>query len=79
MTKQCIEKKKSDIYYQEPFPDILSPANIWNILDDESNEEESSSNDYTWFTDNICLVISKLCNEREKHINTDYAVTGCIL
>ena len=49
------------------------------MSDDESNKEESSSNGYTGFSDNVCLVISKLWNEREKHINTDYAVTGWVL
>ena len=27
----------------------------------------------------ICLVISSLWNEREKHINTDYSMTACML
>ena len=44
-----------------------------------SDEEESSSNGYTGISDNLCLVILKLWNEREKHMNTDYAVTGCML
>ena len=79
MTKQRIEKKIPDIDYQELFPDISSPANIWNMSDDESDEEESSSNNYIVISDNICLVISKLWNEREKHINTDYHVTSCML
>ena len=30
ITKQCIEKTIYDIYYQKQFPDILSPANLWN-------------------------------------------------
>ena len=30
MSKQCIERKKSDIDYQMLFPDISSPASIWN-------------------------------------------------
>ena len=63
MTKHCIEETISDIYYQVLLPDISPPSNIWNIYDDEIDEEESSSNDYTGFTDNIFLVISKLCNE----------------
>ena len=79
MTKHCIEKTKSDLEYQRFSPDISSPANIWNIYDDESDEEESSSNDYNGFTDNICLIISKFWNERDKHINNDYDVNGCIL
>ena len=72
MTKQCIEKTKSDLDYQRVFHEILSPANIWNMSDDESDEEESISND-------ICFFISSLWNERGKHINTDYAVTGWML
>ena len=42
-------------------------------------EHESSSNDYTGVIKHICLVISKLWNEREKNINDDYAVTGWML
>ena len=57
MTKQRIGKIISDIDCQELFPEILSPANIWNISDYECDEEESSSNYYTGFTDYICLVI----------------------
>ena len=75
MNKQCIEKI-SDIDYQRLFPEILSPPNIWNESDDKSDEEESISNHCTSFSENICFVISNLCNEREKHINTDYSVTG---
>ena len=71
MTKQCIDIKKTDIYYQIVLPDILSPANIWNMSDDESDEEESISNDCTLYSENICFVISSLWNEREKYINTD--------
>ena len=79
LTKQCIEKKISDIDYQRLFPEILSPANILNELDDKSDEEESISNDCTLYSDNICFVVSNLWNEREKRINTNYAVTGCML
>ena len=61
------------------FPEISSSANIWNISDDESNEEESISNDCTLYSEHICFVISSLWNEREKHINTNYAVTGWML
>ena len=46
-TKQCIKKTKSDIDYKKSFPDISSPANIWNMSDDENDEEESISNDFT--------------------------------
>ena len=49
------------------------------MYDEKSDEEESSSNGYTGISDNICLVISKLWNKREKHINTDYAMTGWML
>ena len=49
------------------------------MSDDESYEEESISNDCTLYSENICFVISSLWNEREKHINTDYAVTGWML
>ena len=79
MTKQCIEKKISDIDYQRLFPDISSPANIWNELDDKSDEEESISKYCTLYSDHICFVISILWNRREKHINTDYSVTGWML
>ena len=47
MTKQCIDKTKSDIHYQRVLPDISSLANIWNMSDDENDEEESISNDFT--------------------------------
>ena len=40
MTKQCIEKTIYDVDYQKLFPEISSPANIWNLSDDKSNEEE---------------------------------------
>ena len=55
MNKQCIEKTKSDPDYQILFPDILSPANIWNMSDDESDEEESISNNCTLYSENIFL------------------------
>ena len=45
MTEQCIEKKKSELDYQRVSPDVLSLANIWNMSDDESDEEESTSKD----------------------------------
>ena len=79
MTKQFIEKTISDIDYQRLFPDISSPANIWNKSDDESDEEYSISNYCTAYSDNICFVISKLWNEREKHTNNDYSVNGLML
>ena len=62
MTKQYIEKIISDIYYQRLFPDISSPANIWNELDDESYEEESISNNCTSYSNNICFVVSEFWN-----------------
>ena len=79
MTKQCIERKMSDIDYQKLFPYIPATANICNQSDDESDEEESISNYYTLYSDNICFVISNFWNEREEHINTDYDVTGWLL
>ena len=48
-------------------------------MDDKIDEEESISNYCTSYSDNICFVISNLCNERDKHINTDYVVTGWML
>ena len=79
ITKQCIEKTISDIDYKKLFPDILSQTNIWNDSDNESDEEDSLSNGYTEYLDNIYFVISKLWNRIEKHINTDYDVTGWML
>ena len=49
MTKQCIEKTRLDLDYQTVLPDISSPSNIWNMSDDESDEEESMSNDCTLY------------------------------
>ena len=40
MTKQCIEKTIYDNDYQELFPDIRYLANIWNMSDEKSDEEE---------------------------------------
>ena len=34
MKKLCIEKTKPDLDYQRVFPDISSPANIWNMSDE---------------------------------------------
>ena len=79
MTKQCIEKTKLDLDYQIVFPDIFSPDNIWNMSDDESDEEELISNYCTLCSENNYFVISSLWYEREKHINTYYAVTGFML
>ena len=76
ITKQCIEKKIFDIDDQKLFPEILSPAIIWNESDDEMDGEESISYYYTKDSDETCFIISILWNQREKHINTDYAVTG---
>ena len=72
-------RKKFDLDYQRVLPDISSPVNIWNISDDESDEGESISNDCTLYSENICFVISRLWNVMEKHINTDYSVTGWML
>ena len=55
ITKRCIEKTKSDLDYQRVFPDIYSPANIWNMSDDESYEEESLSNDCILYSENVCF------------------------
>ena len=49
------------------------------MSDDESDEVESILNYCTLYSENICFVISSLCNEREKNINTDYAVTDWML
>ena len=65
ITYQCIEKKISGIDYQKLLPDISSPANIWNESDDDCNEEESLSNYYTEYSENICFVVSNLWNQRE--------------
>ena len=45
------------------------------MYDKKSDEEESSSNDYTGYSDNTCFSISKLWIEKSKLINTDYSVT----
>ena len=79
MTKQCIEKTKSDLDYHRVFPEVSSLANIWNKSDDKSGEEEPKLKDSILYYENICFVISNLWNKREEHINTDYAVTGWIL
>ena len=49
------------------------------MSDEECDEEDSISNYCTLYSENICFVISILWNEREKHINTDYTVTGWML
>ena len=79
MTNQCIDKTIYCIYYHRLFPDILSPSNIWNYSGDESDEQESISNYCTLYSDDICFAVSKFWNEREKHSNTDYSVTGWML
>ena len=79
MTKQCIEKTKSDLDYQGFFPEVSSLANIWNTSDDESDEEDPILKDSVLYSENICFVISNLWNKREEHINTDYDVTGWML
>ena len=50
-----------------------------NISDDKSDEEESISNDFTLYYENICCVVSSLLSKREEYINTDYTVNGWIL
>ena len=79
MTKHCIEKTRSDIYYQRGFPKVSSLANIWHTSDDESYEEEPTVKDSILYSKYIYFVISNLWNKREEHINTDYAVTGWML
>ena len=49
------------------------------MSDEESDEEESSSNGYTRTSDNVCIFVLKLCNEREKLINIYYDVAGWVL
>ena len=78
MNKQFIEIIISNIYYQKVFPDISSPDNIWNKSDDKCDKEESISYDYTNFQP-IYIFILKLWNQKEKHIYTNYAVTGWML
>ena len=79
MTKQCIEKTKSNLDYQRVFPDISALTNIWNMSDDKSDEEESISKHLPLYYEIICFVISSLWNKREEHINTDYDITGWML
>ena len=57
MTKQCIKKIKSDLEFQRVFPEVSSLSNIWNMSDDESDEEEPTSNDSIFYSENICFVI----------------------
>ena len=59
-TKQCIEKKISDIYYKGLFPDIKSTVNIWNMSDDKSGEKESLSKYHTNYSENICVLYKKI-------------------
>ena len=68
MTNRCINTKISDLDYTRLFPDISPPEYISNMLDGKSDVEESSSNDYTEYSENICFVISKLWIQREKII-----------
>ena len=49
------------------------------MSDDKSDEEESISNYFALYSENICFVIYSLWNKIEEHINTDYAVTGWML
>ena len=79
ITKQCIEKKKSDIDYQRVFPKVSSLANIWNTSDDGSDEEVPTLKHSILYYESICFVISNLWNKREEHVNTNYAVTGWII
>ena len=77
--KNSTLRKKSDLDYQRVFPDVSSLANIWNMSDDESGEEEPTSMDSILYYENICFVICSLWNKREEHINTYYSVTGWML
>ena len=58
--KTVHREKKSDLDYQRVLPDISSPANISNISDDESDEEESISKNLTLYSENVCFVICSL-------------------
>ena len=49
------------------------------MSDYKSDDEDSSSNNYTEYSDNIYFFVSKLCIEINKYTNTDYAVTGWML
>ena len=49
------------------------------MSDDKIDEEESSSNDYTGYSDYICSIIPNVWVVGKKHINTGYFVTGWIL
>ena len=49
-----------DIDDKKLFQDKNSTDNIWNMADDEIDEEESLSNDHTDYSENLCFVISKL-------------------
>ena len=48
------------------------------MSDEKIDEEESSPNDYTVYTQNICFIISNMWIERETHINTDYDINGWV-
>ena len=45
----------------------------------KSDKEYSVSNDSTAYSENICFIILQLWKEREIYINTDDAVTSCML
>ena len=68
MTKQCIEKTKSDLEYQRVFPDISSPDNIWNMYVGESDEEESISNNLTLYPEIFALLYTS-CEIKGRNIS----------
>ena len=47
--QEVMEKVHYYIYYKKILPDIILTYNIGNMSDDESDEEESLSNDYTYY------------------------------
>ena len=49
------------------------------MSDEESDDEESSSNDYNDYSESFCFFISMLWIERDKYINTNFPVTAWML
>ena len=45
--QEVMDKVHYYIDYKKILPDTILTYNIWNMSDDESDEEESLSNDYT--------------------------------
>ena len=78
---QQIQKTRYDIYNKSIFFDINSSANVRNLSDDESDEKQPFRSDHTEsvhadYLENLGSFISNICMEMDKHINTDYYVTG---